>query len=235
LIYVGAKEPNSVFFNNQIEHGTSILQFLDNIYPLNKETIIFDIGCGSGGTLIPFKELGCKTYGCDYGSIYLEYGRKNGLTLEHGGYLKLQKYGKANIIILSHVLEHFENPLKDLNNIYSLLGDEDCLIYVELPGIFHIHRSYIELLRFFQNAHLFHFTLETLNWIMVHTGYSLVKGDQFIHALYKKNKSYNYSIDNTLYLKIIIYFYFLELARISKFSDLARKLLVIYRKLNKNT
>jgi len=129
-------------------------------------------------------------------------------------------------------LEHFTNPIKDLSNIYNLLSGQECFIYVELPGIFNIHRSYRELLHFFQNAHLFHFTLQTLNWIMGKAGYSPVKGDQFIHAIYKKNKPYNYSIDKTLYLRIIIYLYFLELARISKFSYLAREFLRIYRKLS---
>jgi len=235
LIYGGSKESDSAFFNKQVNHGKFIFQSLYNSCSLNKETTVFDIGCGTGGTLMPFKEMGCKTYGCDYGLSYLEYGRYKGLTLENGNYLKLQKYGKANIIILSHVLEHFENPLTDLSNICNLLSYEECFIYVELPGIFHIHRSYIELLHFFQNAHLFHFSLETLNWVMAQTGHSLVKGDQYIHALYKRNKSNKYTINNALYWKIILYFYFLELARISKFSYLAREFLRIYRKLNKNT
>lgn len=234
-IYVGSKKANSAFFNNQINHGKFIFRYLQNDCDLNKDTVVFDIGCGAGGTLVPFKDYGCKTFGCDYGINYLEYGRSNGLTLENGNYIELEKHGKANIIILSHVLEHLENPLEDLKKIHEFLCADDCLVYIELPGIFHIHRSYMELLFFFQNAHLFHFTLKTLNWIMQKSGYSPVKGDQFIHALYKKNKSYNNTIDNTLYFKIIIYFYFLEFARMSKFQDLARKVLAIYRKLSKNT
>ena len=77
-----------------------------------KDLKIFEFGCGDGGILFALKQLGCDVYGNDFDSKTVEFGRSKGLTLELGDEYTLKKYGQADIIILSHVLEHIKNPIK---------------------------------------------------------------------------------------------------------------------------
>ncbi|NEQ09868.1 MAG: class I SAM-dependent methyltransferase, partial [Moorea sp. SIO4E2] len=184
-IYVGHSQAPDDFFEEQESHGRLIMDFLKPNFKFHENLTVFDVGCGAGGVLIPFKNLGCKVFGCDLGSQYLNRGKSIGLILEHGDIKSLDKYGKADLVILCHVLEHFPNPLEELEKIYNSITDRGYL-YIELPGIFKIHRNYVNPLRFFQNAHLYHFSLSTLNFILGKAGFELVKGDENIRALYRK-------------------------------------------------
>jgi len=223
LIYTGSEISNSEFFNNQIKHGEIIKEFIENNIIIQSDYKIFDIGCGSGGMLYPFKESGIQTYGCDIGSKYLEHGINLGLNLEHGDERSLVKYGKANLIILSHILEHYSDPLKSLRKLSNLLVD-DGYIYVELPGIFNIHKTYFgDILRFLQNAHLYHFTLSTLSWLMSKAGFKLINGNETIQALYLKQYPYpRLNTSKLAYRKIILYLYIVEIHRILRTTNTAR-------------
>lgn len=214
-IYAGAAKASNAFFVEQNQHGRSILSYLcGHINGLqNSHNIVFDVGCGSGGVLVPFRDAGFEVYGCDYGNEYLEYGKSNGLTLEHGGGEALSQYGKAKVIILSHVLEHFKNPKKELVILSSLLED-DGYIFIELPGVFNIHNVYKDPLLFLQNAHLFHYTLGTLSVLMSHAGFSLVAGDQYIHAVYQKSSHSSLGLRKFEYIKILSYLIGIEIGRV---------------------
>ena len=187
-IYVGHPQTPDLFFKKQIRHGKKIHEYVESCIKKSSmnQLKVFDIGCGAGGTLLPFKENGWLTYGCDLGGEYLIRGKEEGLILEHGDLKSLSQHGPANLVILSHVLEHFSNPINSLNEISELLT-EDGYIYIEVPGIFKIHSTYVDILLFLQNAHLYHFTLKTLSSVMTQVGFKLIKGDERICALFQKS------------------------------------------------
>jgi SAM-dependent methyltransferase len=209
-IYIGYSQPPNEFFKQQEIHGKSILSFIQSSIKPKENLIVFDVGCGAGGTLIPFKDIGCKVFGCDLGSQYLHLGRNLGLTLEHGDIESLGQYGKADLIILSQVLEHLPRPFLELRKISDLLNTNGYL-YIELPGVFKIHETVGNPLIYFQNAHLYHFTLSSLNSILQKVGFEVVKGDEYVRALYRKSeKSISPKLSPTWYW-ILLYFYFAEL------------------------
>jgi SAM-dependent methyltransferase len=214
-IYVGEDMASETFFLEQIQHGKSILSYLCryNNELHNELGVVFDVGCGSGGVLAPFRDAGFEVYGCDHGKKYLEYGKSQGLTLEHGGGEVLSQYGKAKLIILSHVLEHFKNPKKELE-LLSYLLDDDGYIYIELPGVFNIHNAYKDPLLFLQNAHLFHYTLDTLTVFMSQVGFKLVAGNQYICAVYQKKSVLPLRLCRLEYMKILFYFCGIEIGRL---------------------
>ena len=187
-IYVGHMKAPDDFFTAQAKHGQAIYNFLESRIPLAQGLKVFDVGCGAGGMLIPFLNAGWSVFGCDLGTEYLKCGQTAGLVLEHGDASALEKYGPANLVILSHVLEHFQAPWESLNQISRLLVD-DGYLYVELPGIFRIHKTYGDILLFLQNAHLYHFTLTTLNCLTAQAGFGILKGDESIRALYRKDNT----------------------------------------------
>ena len=209
-IYVGNPQAPDEFFEQQKIHGVSISEFVWKTIKPEKDLTVFDVGCGAGGTLIPFKNLGCKVFGCDLGSQYLHRGISAGLTLEHGGVASLYQYGKADLVILSHVLEHFPQPLETLKNISEGMS-ENGYLYIEVPGIFNIHNAYKDPLLYFQNAHFYHFTLSTLTFLLQQAGFELVKGDNAVQALYQKTNKVALHNPPQEWLSILFYFYFAEI------------------------
>ncbi|MDX2479305.1 MAG: class I SAM-dependent methyltransferase, partial [Desulfuromusa sp.] len=152
VLYGGEERATDDFFKQQLIRGEHVIQFTREWFSASSpEQLVFDIGCGAGGLLMPFHEAGCRAIGCDLGREYLEYGRAKGLIMEHGDSEVLSHYGKADLIMLNHVIEHFKNPEKEIRRIAELLTD-DGLIYVELPGVLSIKETYGDLLLFLQNA-----------------------------------------------------------------------------------
>ena len=178
-IYRGKPKATEAFFAEQARHGRQIMRRAGRPSPGR----VFDIGCGAGGVLVPFKEAGWTCYGCDFGSEYLERGHESGLTLEVGSYETLRQYAPADLIVASHVLEHCLNPVDELKGWASLLS-KDGLIYIEVPGLFDVYRNYKSLAAFFHVAHTFNFTLGTLRSVAAQAGLKFIAGNESVWALF---------------------------------------------------
>ena len=213
-IYVGEAKAPTLFFEEQMHQGQRILGFVAPLMKSNIQPTVFDVGCGAGGTLVPFRDSGWNVFGCDIGGDYLESGRAAGLTLEQGDATSLQPYGPTNLLILSHVLEHLPNPLSSIKQLANLLTP-DGYLYIELPGIFNIHRSYKDILLFLQNAHLYHFTLTSLCNLMQSAGFRLVKGDEYIHALFQRDTPIRTRLPNNQFIKVMTYLFAVEYLHLS--------------------
>ncbi len=185
-IYVGHAIAPDMFFADQVRHGHEMKAYIGQWVPDLAGATVFDVGCGAGGTLLSFIEAGWRGYGCDLGDSYLDRGRTAGLTLLAGDIDVLRPYAPARLVILSHVPEHLADPLQNLRKIREHL-EPDGYLYIELPGVLSIHRSYGSTLRFLQNAHLYHFTLHILTSLLATAGFRLVAGNEDIWALFQKD------------------------------------------------
>lgn len=205
-IYRGKQKATPSFFEDQIRHGRQIAKRLEQApLPLVSRMIvpgrggsesseslqgvprIFDIGCGAGGVLMPFKQSGWQCFGCDYGVDYLERGREAGLTLEAGSFETLRKHAPANVIVASHVLEHCLDPVAELRGWSSLLAPNG-LVYIEVPGLFDVYRNYKSLAAFFHVAHTFNFTLDTLTAVTAKAGLERIAGNESVWAIFKQSE-----------------------------------------------
>jgi len=182
-IYTGEEFSPPSFFEEQRAHGEEIIRFLKTkgvCFPGR----VLEVGCGAGGILEAFRREGARVAGCDPGKSFLEYGRKKGLALEAGGAENLNQYAPADLVILAHVLEHFRDPLAELRKIRHLLAPEG-LLYVEVPGLFWIEKSYSgDFGRYLQNAHVYHFCLESLDYVLSLSGLSRQAGNEEVRAIY---------------------------------------------------
>jgi SAM-dependent methyltransferase len=184
-LYTGSKFAQFDFADEQYKHGLNIAKFIktrSNILSF-QDMLVIEVGCGAGGILAAFKQQGACVIGLDLGNDYLEYGRqKYNLNLQQKS-VKDYKGEKPDILIYSHVLEHTILP-DEIVNMKNICHDKT-LIYVEVPGLLSIHKQYGDFLLYLQNAHLYHFSLNTLTNLFQKFGFSLVYGNEDIKCLLK--------------------------------------------------
>lgn len=180
-LYGGTRQVTEEFFAQATKNGEAILRLVGG--RLRPGARVADVGCGSGGLLLSFRDAGHRVVGCDFGAEYLQRGIRDGLDLRVGGFDVLHDAQPFDLIILSHVLEHIPDIDLFLDGLRKMLRP-DGLLYVELPGIRVVGTTYREPLAFFQGAHLWSFDLNGLSLTMAQRGWVLVKGSEHIRALY---------------------------------------------------
>lgn len=160
---------------------------------------VFEIGCRDGCNLLPFHLAGKDVMGCDFDEEYLSAGRKRGLNLMRGGTDSLIASGKkADLIILSHVFEHFIGLDKEIAKIKNLLTDGG-YIYVEVPGLFNWnrkrcdaiaedgYRSTNDFLSYIQAVHNYHLDLEKVAFFFERGGVKMIVGDEWVRAIFRND------------------------------------------------
>tara|TARA_R110002096_G_scaffold169779_11_gene341603 strand:- start:6459 stop:7508 length:1050 start_codon:yes stop_codon:yes gene_type:complete len=224
-LYVGKETATDSFFYSQRIKGKKIYDYLKrNNLILKEESFILEIGCGAGGILSVFKERGHKVKGSDLGEEYIEYGKKfHGLDIEIGFLSNIKIDKKPDIIIYSHVLEHILDLKSELTSIKNIIS-ENTIVYIEVPGVKEIHRNFeSNILKYFQNAHTYHFSLETLTNLFSIMGFELICGNQFVQSAFKLTT--NKTIINNDYNNVKSYLLKTEKNRILySFTPLAIKL-----------
>lgn len=188
-IYVGRRRAGEEYFERQKKHGKEIYRYIKQNYDIAKIHTVLEIGCGAGGILSVFREQGIeKCKGVDLGSEYIQFGRQRGLDLENCSSEQLQTSGGYDLIILSHVLEHFLDIQKELDVIRKLLS-EDGILYVEVPGINNLGEVYgNDFLVYLQNAHVRHFSCDTLTQILAWNGFTRLCGNENVQSLFIKGE-----------------------------------------------
>ena len=158
-------------------------------------TKIFEIGVGTGSRILSLKKFFRKNnlkfdlYACDYSSAVVNNLSTEEVNCVQGGSNSLIKYGKADILILSHVFEHFTDLKKELE-IINFLSDENTLIYIEVPGIKNLKNNLnynYDFQEFSVLAHIHNFTLTTLSNVMKFQNFDLLDGTEYIRSVFKKN------------------------------------------------
>lgn len=185
-IYSSPRENLEKHYKNQIKHGEEILNYLDDLIRLPKDATIYDIGCASGGTLVPFINKCYSAFGLEINNRYREYGITQGIDIQSNESNFYETMQNADLVIISHVLEHLPKPQHILKRIRENLKD-DGLLYVEVPGVLDTHNQYKHFMFALQQAHMWYFSRDTLENVLGSCGFSLIKGDEEIKAVFKKN------------------------------------------------
>lgn len=210
-LYTNSSQATAEFFLNQVKNGHRIYNFLSKNFDI-KNKVVVEIGAGAGGILKAFLENGNTVIGCDFGDEYINYGRRSGVDLRFGDIQTIPS-NTADIVIYCHALEHILDLKNEFQNLERILKP-DGFVYVEVPGLFSIHKTYRgDFLGYLQNAHLYHFSKKSLIATMSKSGFTPVVVNHVINGIFKrasiksspsKNKS---SLKITfLYLKFNEYF-----------------------------
>lgn len=189
-LYVGKNKPTALFFQRQYERGKTMYEYLkaNNALPTKENPFLLEVGCGAGGILQYFKEQGFKTFGTDLGTSYLEYGRSKGLELA-SGFLRDQKLDQQpDLIIYSHVVEHLLDPNEEISYLKEI-AHQDTVLYIEVPGVLNLKKPYKHnYLRYVQNAHTYHFSLDSLTNLLAKNNFKVVAGTEYIRSISRMTK-----------------------------------------------
>ncbi len=190
-IYEKGESVTERSFQAEYDKGKVINNFINNVTKEKfTKKFVVEIGTGSGGILQFFKDAGNEIFGVDLDSKCIEFGKNKGLNLDVGTMHKLSNIKKQpDLIIYSHVLEHLSNPIEELKMIRKFLHNKS-ILYIEVPGLEHLNLSYHQnFLEYLQNAHVYHFTLNTLCNCIKKSGFELINGNKLIQSLFKIGES----------------------------------------------
>jgi len=156
-------------FRREMRRGQEFAAFLEEAAPqsLAGAPRVADIGCGHGGILAHFKARGCRVAGCDIDEDSIGYGREQGLDLRAGTHETLG-LDDAELLILSHVLEHIAEPLPFLRSLRGLCRREGTLL-LEVPEYVRGRTRQVQV------AHLLYFEESTLRRVLEESGWKVLR------------------------------------------------------------
>jgi SAM-dependent methyltransferase len=188
---MGIPEPKPDVALFKTGQGTHIYHLLK--HALGSTVRLAEIGCGTGQVMREFAAAAARdgtqvdAAGCEYAPAYVAAGQSAGSTIRLGSIETLVDLGPFDVVIMSHVLEHFTNVPHDLATVSDLTSG-DGIVYVEVPGLKAIHTKPeydYDLAMYLTLAHTYHFTLGTLSDVMARAGYALFSGDEHVRAVFR--------------------------------------------------
>lgn len=127
------------YFNEQVyTTATYVIPFIEKVKHVDASLKVFEIGCGEGGNLKPFLDLGCTCVGVDLSNGKIERGKEifndtPGIELICKDIYDMPDYyGKFDILIIRDVIEHIHDQDKFLGFIKQFLN-RDALVFVAFP------------------------------------------------------------------------------------------------------
>lgn len=152
--------------------------FIHN-HDLSYQTVC-EIGAGGGWNLMPFTSLSKNIKGYEPSPQLGGLAREKGIDLINGFVDDVE--GEYDLVILKHVLEHFQNPIKVLSSLRNHVGK---YLFIEVPGIQTMMPS-------LQNAHTYYFSVNNLQKVTSLAGYKTLdiaycKSNDFIFGLFEKS------------------------------------------------
>lgn len=131
-----------LYFNEQsITTQKYVIPFIEKHKPITADSHILEIGCGEGGNIKPFLDLGCQVTGIDINGsqieiakeIYSTHTNNKNLTLICEDIYKVTElHNKFDIIIIRDVIEHIPNQELFLPFIKRFLNPHG-VIFVAFP------------------------------------------------------------------------------------------------------
>jgi len=177
-----------------------LAQLIYSPVPSKKQGKILDIGCGPGISLYNLKKFGWNVYGLDISQKAVNFARNN-LDLKNvrRGFIEDAFYHKEyfDVIRMSHVIEHLNDPKETLLKIRKILKKNGILI-ITTPDFSSPLRPVFGPCWFPLESprHLYLFTPETISLLLKKVGgFKILKTKHDISA-YHLAKSLSYVMGN---------------------------------------
>ncbi len=129
---------------------------------------LLDIGASSGRLLhIATQKFNCVSVGIEPGDNYRAYASQNFKLYLNIESLIAASEKQFDVITMSHVLEHLDEPIKFLSTLRKYVLQEDGVLFIEVPNLYG-HSC-------FEPAHLYAFTDKTLSMMLRMAGFDILK------------------------------------------------------------
>ncbi len=180
----GFKDPLE-YYNTQALSGKVKFDLIkSHTENINPDMIIVDVGGGTGGVLENFKPSR-NLYLADFFPPYLEVARKKNINVIVGGLEKIDF--KPDIIILSNVIEHWNEFENEIENLIKIQKINQTINYIEFPGVDSLKsgRRSGDLLGDIHIPHVFYFSSYVFENIMNRYGFEKIYIDSHIRGIFK--------------------------------------------------
>jgi len=160
-----------------------------------KNLKILDLGGGAGGSLDLFDKSN-ELYLFDFYEPYLDFAKTKGIKSFKGGLENINF--KPDLIIISHVMEHWNNFDKEMKKLIDVQKIGETINYIEFPGIDSLKdgRHQGDILRDIHVPHVYYFSSYVFENLMNRYGFEKLYIDNKIRSLFiytgKKTKLINY-------------------------------------------
>ena len=178
------KSPEELY-NTQYSSGKIKCDIIRKFYSkeISPETKIVDVGGAVGGILENFKPSN-NLYLADFFEPYKIYAEKKDINIIHGGLEKIEF--KPDIIILSHVVEHWDNFEEEIKKLIKIQKTNETLNYIEFPAIDSLKfgRRAGDFLGDIHYPHTFYFSCKVFMNIMNRYGFKKIFSDTHSRSIY---------------------------------------------------
>ena len=163
-------ERHNTHFNDDYYNARAEIALTKFFAGFDTNKKILDFGCGLGQNIYKLP----NAVGYDMSKFGIEFCKKKGINATND--LDSIPNQAFDIVISTHVLEHHPNPKEMLGNIYSKLKNGASLILV-IPHEVHGKAQYkLDL-----NQHLFSWNFQTINNLLLTSGF-IVKKNKYIRG-----------------------------------------------------
>ena len=182
----GGEVPDSAAIDYRHMRARRRWGFLKDVLPRTGRCL--EIGCSSGNFLSILQAEGYQVFGIDPSTSYAQYAQRLGLEVVIGMFPEdLPKdYGRFDILAAFHVLEHVDDPLEVLRAMKEYSTDNGLLV-LEYPDISMAVKRAKLLPTYFQKAHLYDFSLDTITDLLAIAGFQVYARFSDSEPPYDKN------------------------------------------------
>jgi len=146
--------------------------------------LMLDIGCSYGESMMFFEKKGWKTIGIDICETSVKWAKDRGLNCIFTSVENYTPAKKFDVIVMSHVLEHFTDPVTVLRKIKKWLKP-DGIIHIRVPNIESklLNRRIFFLGELSPFQHLYYFSPNTVGLLLKKVGLNSSIITRYKHSL----------------------------------------------------
>ncbi len=133
------RHKNRLQYFKEQEYTTKnyVIPYISEIKPISKNINLLEIGCGEGGNIKPFLDIGCKCTGIDLSINQIERAKKFfqshpnsfNLKLINNDIYKIIPESAYDIIIMRDVIEHIPDQEKFMSFIKKFLAPKGVVFF----------------------------------------------------------------------------------------------------------
>jgi SAM-dependent methyltransferase len=133
------KNRRQYFDEQALTTRAHVLPYIRQTMEVTAATRVFEIGCGEGGNLVPFLELGCQCIGVDLNQSKIDLGKQYlAETLKRANVELIvqdiydssaDRLGTFDLIILRDVIEHIHGQERFLTFVHKFLKPEGRIFF----------------------------------------------------------------------------------------------------------